>query len=111
MGPGQTALTVIPCGARSSADACVSPMTANLLAEYAAPPALACLPALLAMLTMRPPLPSLAISRPAYLVTRNTAVVLIARKCCHTTSSSSVTGTLSRPMMARALFTTMSSRP
>ena len=45
------------------------------------------------------------------LVQRNTAVVLMAKKWSHTSLSNSVTGTLSLPMMARALLTRMSMRP
>ena len=73
--------------------------------------ALACFPALEAMLMMRPPSPASIMWRATSLVQRNTAVVLMDRKWSQTSFSSSVTGTLSLPMMARALLTRISMRP
>src|SRR3954468_19533549 len=102
--PGQTAFTVMRCGARSIADACVNPITANFDVVYAAVFARARFDASEPMLMIRPPRPLSIITGATYLVTRNGAVVLIARKRCQTSSLSSVTGARSRPMIARALF-------
>ena len=60
---------------------------------------------------MRPPLPESIMCGATALVVRNTAVVLMAKKWSQTSFSSWVTGTLSLPMIARALLTRMSIRP
>ena len=53
MGPGQMQLTVMPSGPRSTARACVRPMTAVLATTYGLSPGVAPRPSVDAMLTMR----------------------------------------------------------
>jgi hypothetical protein len=63
------------------------------------------------MLMMRPPLPCSIMMRPTNFVARNIAVALMRMKRSHTSSRSSVMATRSRPMIARALLTRMSTCP
>ena len=60
-------MTVMPCGARSSAALCERPRTANLLAQYAAERGSPRLPAMEDAPTSRPPRPCLIICRAACL--------------------------------------------
>ena len=105
---GATALTTIPWVATSLASALVSPMTPALAVEYGTSVGLPSLPAMEAMLTMRP-LCRGRMSLTAARQTRKTLVRSTAITCCQSASVSSHVGN-ERPVMP-ALLTTTSRRP
>src|SRR5262245_33248629 len=91
IGPGHTALMVIPRAEYTTAICRVSPTTPCLAATYAAPPPVPLRPATEAMLTMRPR-PRGSISRSARLQPRKTPVRSMSMTRRH--SASSVSSTL-----------------
>src|SRR6185437_5326088 len=105
--PGHTVLTLMLAGPSSSASACVSAITANLLAQYADSPPREVLPAIDAILTIAP---SLLRNRCgiAALEHKNGPLALTAITRSHASSENSATGP---DAMMPALLTRMSTEP
>ncbi len=107
--PGHTAFTVIPVGASSLPSALVKPTTPCLDAEYGAPSTTPCLPAVDAILTMRPQ--DLARIPPAFSTSRVIRKTLLRLVSMTSNQSSSAMSAVTPPPLRPALLTSTSTVP